>query len=573
MATRSKSPTGISKSPTRIPGLDAMTEGGLPKGAVTLVVGTAGAGKTVLALQTLAGAAQQGEPGIFVAFEEPATRILANAASFGWGLPALMRRRMLLIDARLPQEAVQSGDFEITGLLENIGARAKSMKARWVVFDAIDVLFDLLPDVNLRRREIHRLQGWLQSNGLTCVLTAKTEALVPGSAPAHAYLAYMSECVIQLARTRSADVETHWLAIEKYRGSSHSDMAVPYLIGSGGIELNPMLTHTGLHRVYHQRISTGIPRLDAMLGGGLLRGSATLLTGSPGTAKTTLAGMVAETACRRGERVLYICFDESAEEIERNLTSVGIRLAAHRRAGRLVMLGLTSRARSGEAQHAEILRQILKLRPRVVVIDPLSALLKQGLHTAAMDIAYRLVQDCKVRGITLFATGLAGKTVPDNESSDLNVSALADSWLHLSYLVRSGERNRLLTIVKSRGSAHSNQVRELVLDASGITLADVYVEEGEVLTGTLRYQREAAAERKRVQAAELRVSERAKKEQAAAGIAEHIRAQQVELDSVTRELALDERSGHRADAREVAHRSQTSTLRRADRPAPRKGRK
>lgn len=480
---------------------------------------------------------------------------------------------MLMIDARLPQEAVQSGDFEITGLLANVAARAKSMKARWVAFDAIDILLDLLPDQHLRRREINRLQRWLQSSGLTCILTAKADALLPGETPAHGYLAYMSECVIQLIRRRQADVQTHWLAVEKYRGSSHSEMAAPYLIASGGIEINPMLTHTGHHRVYRQRISTGIPRLDAMLDGGLLRGSATLLTGAPGTAKTTLAGMVAETACRRGERVLYICFDESGEEIERNLTSVGIRLGGHRRAGRLVTIGLASRARSGEAQHAEILRQIDTLRPRVLVVDPLSALLKQGADTAAMDIAYRLVQDCKVRGITLFATSLAGKFVPDLESSDLQVSMLADTWLHLSYLVRSGERNRLLTIVKSRGSGHSNQVRELVLGDGGITLADVYVEEGEVLMGTLRYQREAAAERKRAQETESRVSERAQKQRAAAEIAERIRAQQAELDSVTRELALDQSSGLRADARQVEQRSRTSNLRRGDRPAPGKGRK
>ena len=573
MATRKKIPAGIRKSPTRISGLDTMTHGGLPDRAVTLVVGTSGAGKTVLALQTLAGAAKDGEPGIFVAFEEPAERILGNAASFGWGLPTLMRQRMLLIDARLPQEAVQSGNFEITGLLETVAARAKSMKARWVAFDAVDILLDLLPDPNLRRREIGRLQRWLQTSGLTCILTAKADPLLPGEPPAHAYLAYMSECVIQLTRSRRGDVETHWLAIEKYRGSSHSDMAVPYLIGDGGIEISPMVTHTGNHRVYRERISTGIPRLDAMLGGGLLRGSVTLLTGSPGTAKTTLSGKVAETACRRGERVLYVCFDESGEEIERNLESVGIDLGVHRRAGRLTTIGLASRARSGESQHAEILRHIETLHPRVLVVDPLSALLMQGLDTTSMDIAYRLVQDCKMRGITLFATSLTGRSVPEVESSDLQISMLADTWLHLSYLVRSGERNRLLTIVKSRGSGHSNQVRELVLGDGGITLADVYVEEGEVLMGTLRYQREAAAERKRAQEAESRVSERAQKQRAAADIEERIRTQEAELDRVKRELELDESSGLRADARQVEQRSRTSNLRRADQRAPVKGRK
>ncbi len=573
MAARTRTDAGIRKFPTRIPGLDAMTGGGLPQGAVTLVVGTAGAGKTVLALQALALAARGGEPGIFVAFEEPAKRILANAASFGWGLPALMRRRMLLIDARLPQEAAQSGNFEIAGLLATVAARAKAMRARWVAFDAIDILLDMLPDPNLRRREILRLQRWLQASGLTCILTAKAGPLSTGETPAHAYLAYLSECVIQLSRRRHADVETHWLAIEKYRGSSHSDMAVPYLIGGRGIELNPILTHTTGHRVYRQRIPTGVPRLDTMLGGGLLRASATLVTGAPGTAKTTLAGRIAEAACRRGERVLYVGFDESGEEIERNLESVGIRLGGHRRAGRLAMTGLASRARSGEAQHAEILRHLEALRPRLLVVDPLSALLKQGLGTVAMDIAYRLVQDCKVRGITLFATALAGKSVPDAESTELNVSTLADTWIHLSNVVHAGERNRALTIVKSRGSGHSNQVRELVLSGRGIDLADVYVEEGEVLMGTLRDQREAFAERKRAQDAEARMLERHSKQRSAAEIAGRIRAQQAELDRVRRELALDETLGRRAEARHVEQRSRTSSLRRADRPGARKARR
>ena len=571
MAPKARSGTGIAKTPTGIAGLDVMLSGGLPAGGVTLVVGAAGAGKTVLALQTLARSAlDRREAGIFVAFEEPTKRILANAASFGWGLPQLMRRKLLVIDARLPEEAVQSGDFEISGLLATVEARAKAMEARWVVFDAIDILLDLLPDPALRRREVRRLQRWLQTSKLTCIVTAKQDGFSSGEAPAHLYLGYMAECVMQITRRQHDDVTTHWLHVEKYRGSGHTDRAVPFLIGTRGIEVDPMHVHSIRHKAYRERLSTGIARMDAMLGGGLLRGSATLVTGAPGTSKTTLAGKLAEAACRRGERVLYICFDESGEEIVRNLASVSIDLAPHVRSGRLRLVAIASRARSAEAQHAEILHEIEAFRPRVLVIDPLSALLKQGLDSVAMDIAYRLVQRCKQLGVTLFATSLTGKSMVDVESSEMHVSTLADTWIHLSYLVRSGERNRLLTIVKSRGTGHSNQVRELLLDDGGITLADVYTEEGEVLLGTLRQQREAAAAAKRDQESNARASERRKRQQAAADLAARIRSQQKELERINRDLSADGLQAELAAARRQAQRSQIARLRRADRPAARR---
>lgn len=571
MAHRTRTPAGIAKTPTGIPGLDAMLSGGLPAGGVTLVVGAAGAGKTVLALQTLARSARdRREAGIFVAFEEPARRILGNAASFGWGLPQLMHRKLLVIDARLPEEAVQSGDFEISGLLANIEARAKTMKARWVVFDAIDILLDLLPDPALRRREVRRLQRWLHTSGLTCIVTAKQQGFSPSEAPAHLYIGYMAECVIQITRHQHDEVTTHWLHVEKYRGSGHTDRSVPFLIGARGIEVDPMHVRSIQHKAYRERLSTGIERMDAMLGGGLLRGSATLVTGAPGTAKTTLAGKLADAACRRGERVLYVCFDESGEEIVRNLSSVRIDLAPHVRSGRLRLIAIASRARSAEAQHAEILREMEAFRPRVLVVDPLSALLKQGLDTVAMDIAYRLVQHSKHLGVTLFATSLTGKSMVDVESSELHVSTLADTWIHLSYLVRSGERNRLLTIVKSRGTGHSNQVRELLLDDSGVTLADVYTEEGEVLLGTLRHQRETAAAEKREQESLARASERRGKQQAAADLAARIRSQQRELERINRDLRAEALQSERAVARRQTERTQISRLRRADRPAARK---
>lgn len=568
---KARSERGIAKRPTGIAGFDAMTGGGLPAGAATLVIGAAGAGKTIFGLQAMAlSASLRGEPGIFVAFEESARKIVANAASFGWGLPQLRRRHLFFLDARLPEESVQSGTFEITSLLASVGARASRMKARWVVFDAIDILIDLLPDVNLRRREIRRLQGWLEETGLTSIITAKADGFAPGAVPAHAYMAYMAECVVRLDHGRHAGEPGRALTVQKYRGSAHAERSVPFLIGARGIELEPLQARSDGYRIYTQRVSTGIARLDSMLDGGLIRGSATLVTGAPGTSKTTLAGKFAEASCARGERVLYVCFDEAGNEIVRNLGSVGIRLGRFVRNGRLRMLGLVSLARSPEAQIADIAAQIAEYRPHAVVLDPLSALARQGGESGAADIAYRIVQQCKMRGISVFATSLVGKSAVDTETTELNVSTMADTWIHLSYLVRSGERNRALTIVKSRGTGHSNQVRELILDDRQVTLADVFVEEGEVMMGTLRDQREAAAGQKRRMEGETRANELRQKERAAADLAARIRAQQSDLERLQRDLASDLKEARSAVAGEQQRRVRTSRLRRADLPAGRR---
>jgi len=567
MATRGQKHKALTRAPTGIPGLDSLTAGGLPAQSVTAIIGSAGSGKTVLALHILATVARErGEAGIFVAFEEPADKLIRNAESFGWGLPQLMRRSLVFVDARLPDEAVQAGTFEISGLLASVAARARAMKARWVVFDAIDVLLDLLPDVTMRRREIRRLKTWMQKSGLTCIVPTKTEAASPREVPAHVYLAYMVECVIRLERRREGDLTTRWMAIEKYRGSMHAEAWVPYLIGAQGIEVALLRAYTDGYKVYRERISTGVERLDSMLGGGLLRGSSTLVTGAPGTSKTTLAGRLAETACGRGEHVLYVCFDESGEEIVRNLGSVGTHLASYVRDGVLQLLGMSSRARSIESQWAEIIREIEQHNPRVVVIDPLSALLRNSSEGASVDAGYRLVQECKLRGISLFATSLTGNALPETEISETHISTLADTWIHLTYLVRAGERNRALTIVKSRGSGHSNQVRELVLSDKGVTLTDVFVDEGEVLMGTLRYQREAAAGRQQRLAQETRGRARRQKEYAVKDLTARISQQQSELEQLRGELALDAVQDRATAGERVSRRVRISSLRRADTP-------
>lgn len=565
MASNAKSYMGITKVPTGIPGFDAMTNGGLPAHSATLIIGAPGMGKTIFALQTLACAAQaHGEPGIFVAFEESARKIVSNAASFGWNLPQLMRRKLFFIDARLPEEAVQSGSFEISGLLESIGARARKMKAGWVVFDAIDILIDLLPDMSLRRREILRLQHWLEETGLTCIITSKADALLPSAPPAHAYMAYMTECVINLDHNRQGGTLARTLTVRKYRGSGHIENSVPYLIGARGIELDPLLTHTKGYKIYTQRISTGIARLDNMLDGGFIRGSTTLVTGAPGTSKTTLAGKFAEAACARGERALYVCFDESGDEIVRNLGSVGIRLGRFVKNGLLRMHGIVSLARSADAQVVDILTQVTEHQPRVLILDPLSALARHSGESGVMDIVYRIVQQCKLLGISVFATSLVAKSDIDTETTEMNVSTIADTWIHLNYLVKAGERNRALTIVKSRGTGHSNQVRELILDDKAVSLADVYIEEGEVLMGTMRYQREQSAGHKRQIEHDVRTRERLRKEEAINDLTARILAQQQDLERLKREMALDSRQEERNANQRISQQMRTSKLRRAD---------
>jgi len=435
MAIRRAAAKGIVKAATGLRGFDEMSGGGLPCGRVSVVIGGAGSGKTIFALQTLANAARdRGEPGIFVAFEESADKIMANAASFGWNLQRLANRGLFFIDARLPVEAVQSGGFELTGMLASIGERARLMGARWVAFDAIDVLLDLLPDATARRREISRLQEWNERSNLTCIVTARTGEASSRMAPAYTYMAYMTDCAIQLGRRETDSIVTRLLTILKYRGSPHAENSVPYLIGARGFAAYPMPAFTGGYKVLRQRVSTGVARLDTLLGGGLIRGTVTLLTGEPGTAKTTLSGRFVEAACQRGERALYVCFDESGAEIVRNLTSVGIELGPYQQSGRLRIEGLVSRARSSDAVFADILAAIEENRPRAVVLDPLSALGKQGNDMNAADIAFRIVQECKLRGVTLYLTSLLSESDPVAGSTSLRVSTLADTWIHLSYL-------------------------------------------------------------------------------------------------------------------------------------------
>ncbi len=486
------------KASTGIAGLDEITGGGLPRGRTTLLVGGPGSGKTILALQFLAhGARTRKESAIFVAFEETSKRILANAASFGWNLTDLQRKKKLyFMDAQPLPDLVRSGDFDLGGMLAALDAQIKSMGARRIVFDALDVVLALLPDALAKQREMYRLHEWLLKRELTGIITLKS-----GGDETHSvnpqpfgFMQFMVDCAVILNHSVALGVSQRSMRVQKYRGTSFDENESPFLIGNRGFEVAIAHTLSRVEfKVNDERVSSGVARLDTMLGGGYYRGASVLITGFSGTAKTTLSGAFAEAACRRGERTLFVCFDSNSTEVIRNLASVGIRLDRHLKNGRLRMISARVITGSAETYLVRIKALAEEHRARCVVIDPVSAWSKSGNDLTAQSVADRLIDWSKGDGTTLVCTSLLDEMSGQVENgSPLQISSLADTWIHLNYLMQAGERNRGLSIVKSRGTAHSNQVRELILSDTGVTLADTYTAGGEVLMGTLRWEKERA---------------------------------------------------------------------------------
>jgi circadian clock protein KaiC len=377
-------------------------------------------------------------------------------------------------------------------LLGSIKAKADEMGATRVVFDSIDVLLTLLDSPSAERAELYRIHDWLAESGLTGLLTFRIGNEQDYS-ERYGFMQFMADCVILLYHRMADRVSLRELRVIKFRGSSFSENEFPMVIGPQGIEI----AHIGLseleYEAYTERISSGVLRLDTMLDGGYLRGSSILITGTPGTAKSTLAGAFIEAACRRGEKALYVSFDEGSKEIVRNFASVNIPLEPHVKSGLLKMYSARIEARSAEEHLMNIKRLMDEHKPRCAVLDPLSALVKAGGHITALGAAQRLIHLAKARGITLLCTSLLEvRSSYSDEATEIRISTIADTWINLSYMSYGGERNRALTIVKSRGTNHSNQVRELVLSDEGVMLEDVYTSAGEVLMGTLRWEKEEA---------------------------------------------------------------------------------
>lgn len=481
----------LAKQPTGIEGFDYVSHGGLPHHRTSLLIGGPGGGKTVFALQCLVNAArQQRAPGIFVAFEESPSQIIANGNTFDWGLRSLIPKKLFIMDAHLSPTLVKAGDFDLVGMLAMLAAKKQEIGAQWIVFDGIDVLLTLLQDPVTEMLELYRLRDWLAENALTAILTAKMES-ESGETANYGFLQFMVDCVVRLKRHQEGRVSVQTLQITKYRGSGFSAAEFPLSFGPSGIEVGATKASDIVHKAPMQRISAGFEQLDTLLGGGVFRGSSTLITGVPGTSKTTLSGKFIEAACERGERSLFVSFDESEGQIMRNLSSVGIKLRSHVKSGLLRIHSARTEGISAEEHLLIISALIREHQPLCMVIDPLTAVAKSGALDAARAVANRLIYRVKDEEITLMVTALSGTEGEGGEATDLQVSTIADTWIHLSYLIRGGERNRALTIVKSRGTSHSNQVRELILSDTGPSLSDVYTAGGEVLMGTLRWEKEA----------------------------------------------------------------------------------
>ena len=533
----------INKAPTGIKGLDELAHGGLPRGRTTLVAGEAGAGKTLLALQTLVnGARHHDEPGIFVAFEEDSRRIVANAATFGWDLPELEKKGLFFLDAQPDINLVTSGDFDLGGLLAALEGKVKQMGARRIVFDALDIVMALYDSHREMRREIYRLHDWLLANEQTAILTAKAGEGVGTMLPNLGFVEFMVDCSLSLHRDTVGGMAHRWLRIRKFRGSGFEENDAPATIGPKGLEVASFTADPAeADHFTSERISTGIKRLDSMLAGGYFRGSSALVTGSPGTAKTTLCGMFARACCERGERTLFVSFDSEAAEIVRNLKSVNLDLQPHVDAGTLKLISARALRSNAEIQLMQI-REIAEVHQAVnVVVDPASALSKGGNEEFASSIMERLAVWARHAGITLLVSSLLEKHAPEVEGTDLQISTIADTWIHLSYLVHAGERNRGLTIVKSRGTGHSNQVRELLLSDNGVSIEDVYTAGGEVLMGTKRRVREREDSLERTRRREGLVDRQAALDERMQALKEQHRSLERELQTLSAERERYER--------------------------------
>ena len=486
--TAARRPGKLAKTPTGIMGLDEVTGGGLPRGRPTLVCGPAGSGKTLLAMEFLVrGITRFSEPGVFVAFEETREDLVANVTSLGFDLSQFEADGKLVLDHVnvTSAEIVEAGEWDLDALFIRIGAAIDAVGATRVVIDTIETLFGTFTDTGRLRSELQRLFLWLKGRGVTAVITAERG---DGVLTRHGIEEYVSDCVIVLDHLVNEETSTRRLRVLKYRGSLHGTNQYPFMIGEQGISVQP-ITSLGLqHAVSSEQVSTGVVRLDVMLGGsGPYRGSSVLVSGTAGTGKSTLAAQFCDAACGRGERAIYFAFEESQDQIIRNMKSVGMDLGRWVQQGRLQFRCVRPSLLGLEAHLSAMQAMVGEFDPAVVVLDPISDLVGTGRDVSAM--LTRQVDFLKARGVTALFTTLA--TEGRQEPASQLVASLIDTCLLVRTLEGNGEHNRVLSVLKSRGMAHSNQVREFLLTDRGIELADVYVGPQGVLTGSARSAQEA----------------------------------------------------------------------------------
>jgi circadian clock protein KaiC len=490
---------GIAKCPTGIFGLDQITEGGLPKGRPTLICGMAGCGKTVLAMEFLVrGATEFNEPGVFMAFEETDKELSQNVASMGFDLPALCARKKLFLDyVRVERSEIEeTGEYDLEGLFIRLESAINAVGAKRVVLDTIESLFAGFSNTNILRSELRRLFRWLKAKGVTAMVTAETG---DGKLTRQGVEEYVADCVILLDHRVEDQTSIRRLRVMKYRGTMHGTSEYPFLIGATGLSVLPLSSLKLEHKAPMHRVSTGVPRLDTMLGGkGFYRGTSVLVSGGAGTGKSSLAAHFVQAACQRGERALYMASEQSTDEVLRNMRSIGIDLEPWIKRD-LLRFYASRPCTFGLEKHLVTIHDVTNaFHPKVVVIDPITNFASTGTYSEVKSMVTRLIDAFKSRQITAMFTSLtSGDSSP--EMSEVGVSSQMDAWLLLRNLECNGERNRGLYVLKARGMAHSNQIREFLLTNHGVELRDVYVGPSGLLTGSARVAQEA---RERAEATE-----------------------------------------------------------------------
>lgn len=538
--TRPRPLDGLRKEPTGIPGFDEITRGGLPCGRASLICGSAGAGKTLFAMEFLVrGATMYNEPGVFMSFEESSDELATNVASLGFDLNHLIDEKKLVLDYVFIErsEIEETGEYNLEGLFLRLGHAIDSIGAKRVVLDTLEALFSGLPNEAIIRAELRRLFRWLKEKGVTAVITCERGE---GRLTRYGLEEYVADCVILLDNRVQNQISTRRMRIIKYRGTSHGTNEYPFLIDEKGFSVLP-ITSLGLsHKAPTEQVSTGIARLDNMLDGkGLYRGSSILVSGTAGTGKSTIGAHFAASACTRGERALFFAFEESQDQIIRNMRSVGIDLEKFVRKGLLKFHNARPSTWGLEVHLAMIHKTIADFSPSVVVIDPITNFLAVGDRLETKAMLTRLIDFLKSREITAMFTSL---TSGGNhlEDSEVDVSSLMDTWLLVKNIETNGERNRGLYILKARGIAHSNQVREFLLTDRGIQLVDAYIGLEGVLMGSARSSqvaREKAAEVDRKLASERKQRELRHKQELYEAQLIALKVQyETERDAILREL-------------------------------------
>ena len=479
------------KVPTGIAGFDEITGGGLPAGRPTLICGSAGCGKSLMATEFLVrGALEFGEPGVLMTFEETAADIRKNVSSLGFNIAEMVERKQLVLDHVFidRSQIEENGEYDLEGIFIRLAHAIDSIGAKRVVLDTIESLFSGLNNQAILRSELRRLFGWLKDRNITAIITAERG---DGNLTRHGLEEYVSDCVVLLDHRVIGQVSTRRLRVVKYRGSTHGANEYPFLIDTNGMSVLPLSSASMDYKVSNQRISTGLPDLDVMLGGkGFYRGSNVMLSGTSGTGKSSVAACLAHATCLRGERCMYFSFEESEAQILRNMNSIGMDLTPHVKGGLLQFHSSRPTVHGLEMHLVKLHRLIDDFKPSVVILDPVTSLATAGNVYDSNSMLIRLIDFLRKKGITAFFISLTsgGKTA---EATDEGMSSIVDTWLLLSDLEVGGERNRAMYVLKSRGMPHSNQVREFLITSKGVRLVPTYLGPSGVLTGSGRLIQEA----------------------------------------------------------------------------------